>query len=388
MMDRLTATADPPDGWRPDWEALAEQIVGRTLDIQDGERVVYLADPGAQPGLFEAVRGRVLRAGGIEHATILNWTGPLRDLRDVSGREPAPERRMREDRSRLELLAGADVFMWLPNDWARQGKTAAGQSEWVLGRWRGRGLHFHWFDDFASPPGAPVHRRLHHAYERAILDLDYQAHQALQGRVLEAIRGRHLRVTTPDGTDVELDLTKDGWYHRNDGLGTREKAGRGVSARDREEELPCGALRTLPVAGSARGIIRYRQGQGVYGHGIDLAAHTRDLDLVIRDGGVSELRSGVDDAALQRGWAAQTGDRGAVSEIVFGTNPLLPLAIEGARFPPYFGFGAGSFRFHLGDITESGGPQVSSFSAELWLTDATITADGETLVRDGTLLVR
>ncbi len=83
----------------------------------------------------------------------------------------------------------------------------------------------------------------------------------------------------------------------------------------------------------------------------------------------------------------QTGDKDRLSEIVIGTNPLLPLTIEGAAMPVYWAFGAGGFRLHLGDIVESGGPFESSFSAELWFTDATVTADGAPVISEGRLLV-
>jgi leucyl aminopeptidase (aminopeptidase T) len=70
---------------QPNWDALAEQIVDRTLRIAAGERVVYLADPHVCPELLDAVRERVLRARAIDQATILNWTPRLAALRTPSG---------------------------------------------------------------------------------------------------------------------------------------------------------------------------------------------------------------------------------------------------------------------------------------------------------------
>lgn len=373
--------------WSPNWNALAEQIVNRTLRLQSGERVVYLADPYVHPELLEAVRVAVLQAGGIDHATMLSWTPRLAALRTDRGWHPDEKARQREDRAALELFQTADVFIWLPSDWFRRSTFAQGQSEWVLGRWRGRSVHFHWFAEPGRPPDDPVHERLYRAYERAILDLDYAALRSRQERLVAAIRGRTLRVTTPDGTDLTVRLSADGWYYLNDGVASREKALRSVCARDREEELPCGAVRTLPVADSAHGVIRYRRRQAVYSPAVDLGAYTDHLDLVFDHGHLTALRAAHDQAALDRQWQAQTGDRDRLSEIVFGTNPLLPLQVEGARVPPYWAFGAGGFRFHLGDIVESGGPFASSFAAECWLTDATVTADGEAIVRDGRLLV-
>jgi leucyl aminopeptidase (aminopeptidase T) len=373
--------------WTPNWTALAEQIVIRTLQLQVGERVLYLADPSVHPDLLDAVRATVLKAGGIEHATLLNWTPRLAALRTPQGWHPDEEARQREDRAALELFQTADVLIWLPPDWLRRGAFTFGQSEWVLGRWRGRSVHFHWFPEPGRPPDDPVHERLSRAYERAILDLDYAALRSRQERLVSAIRGRTLRVTTPDGTDMTVRLSRDGWYCLNDGVVSRAKALRAVCARDREEELPCGAVRTLPLADSAHGVIRYRRRQAIFSASVGLDAYTDQLDLVFDHGHLTALRVAHDQAELNRQWEAQTGDKDRLSEIVFGTNPLLPLHVEGARVPPYWAFGAGGFRFHLGDIVESGGPFKSSFAAECWLTDATVEADGETIIRDGRLLV-
>ncbi len=371
----------------PDWDALADQIVNRTLRVQPGERVIYLADPYVLPKLFEAVRLAVLRAGGIEHATTVNWTERLTAVRDREGKHPDPAAALRENEAMLDLFRPAQVFIWLPGNYALRGSTTTMQSEWVLARWPGRGVHFHWFPDLASGSGSEVTLRLYAAYQHAILDLDRADLRARQERIVAAVRGKTLRVRTPDGTDLSVTLERDGWYHLNDGDASPDKVRNARCARDREEELPAGAIRTLPIADSAEGTIRYRRGQGVAGRSVDLNAFTGDLELIFRAGHLVEANAGSRTGELRAAWDAQTGDKDRLSEIVIGSNPLLPLTIDGARMPVYWGFGAGGFRFHLGDIVESGGTFASSFSAELWFTDATVEAEGVTIIRDGTLLI-
>src|SRR5262249_59922068 len=140
---------------------------------------------------------------------------------------------------------------------------------------------------------------------------------------------------TPDGTDMSMRLAQDGWYHLNDGVATREKALRAVCARDREEELPCGALRTLPDAASVRGVLRYQRRQAIASARVALDRFTADLELVFRDGRLTELRAGENQAELDRQWQEQTGDRDRLSQIVCGAHPLLPPTSAGARVPPY-----------------------------------------------------
>ena len=382
----------PPERWRPDWAALATQIVERTLQIQAGERVVYLVDPTECPELFEEVRAAVLRSGGIEQATMLGWSQRLAAQRTGGGRlDPDVSRRERD--AHLELMNTADVFMWLPTSFAWPDAVSAWESEWVLARWHGRGIHFHWFPDAGSPAGHPVHLELERVYERAILELDYAALAARQRRLVESIRGRTIRVTTPDGTDLTLDCPKDGWYCRNDGDASPAKAVAAASARDREEELPCGAVRLIPSENSARGVIKLRGGTSGRtwnwnGTGLDLARFGDDIDIVFADGRATELRSRSHQHELDRVRADLTGDWDRIGEIVFGTNPLLTTPAE-AKMPAYWGFGDGGFRIHLGENWESGGRFESDVYINMFFMNTSVEArGGDAIVRDGRLLVQ
>jgi leucyl aminopeptidase (aminopeptidase T) len=372
--------------WTPSWDAIADQIVNRTFRLQPGERVVYLADPYLYPEFLDAVRSAVLAAGGVEQATLLTWTPRLIQQRTPRGTAADPQAVQREQHAHWELLQTADVFMWLPNDFHIRGTFTGWETEWILGRWRGRGLHFHWFPDPGSAPDAPINTELQQIYQRAILDLDYAALRDRQRRLVEAIRGRRLRVTTPDGTDLSFSMPRDGWYHCNDGDASREKALGAVCARDREEELPCGAVRSIPAPDSVNGVLSLRREPAWNGFGIDVARFAPHLDIEFRDGRVSQLRAGDRQAELDAAWGALQGDKDRLGEIVIGTNPLLTTP-AGARMPTYWGFGDGVFRFHLGDNAESGGQFHSNLWINLFLTDTTITADGETIVRDGACVV-
>jgi hypothetical protein len=385
--DVAPAPSDDPK-WRPDWDAIADRIVNHTFALRPGERVVYLADPAVAVGCLEAVRAAVLGAGGIEQATMLAWGSPkLMGLRTERGWNPDSAAAQREAYAHAELLGTADVFMWLPTDMFYRACVTRKESEWILGRWKGRGLHFHWFPDAGHPPGHPIHRQLERVYERAILKLDYAAHAKRQQRVLEAIRGKRLRVTTSEGTDISFTLPADGWYCLNDGDMSAEKASRAVCARDREEEMPCGAVRTIPAEDSVEGIISLRRVPAWNSWGLlDIDAFGDELDVVFSKGRITEMRGGARQAELDVQRKRWTGDWDRLGEIVFGTNPLLETP-PGAKMPTYWGFGEGVFRFHLGDNVESSGRFESNLWVNLFLTNTTVEADGEPIVRDGKLLI-
>jgi hypothetical protein len=334
---------------------------------------------------LDLLREAVLTAGGIEQATMLMWTPRLVKLRSPRGTPPDAQAAMRERNAHRELFETADVFMWLPhNAWIR-GTYNGGESEWILGRWRGRGLHMHWYPDVGSQPGDAINTLLYQIYERAILELDYEAQRDLQSRLIQAIRGRRLRVTAPAGTDISFRLAADGWYHRNDGDGSREKVANAACARDREEEVPCGSVRTIPEQNTVEGIISLR-GIPWNGFPIDIEPFVSHLDLVFRGGRLVEVDAGERQADWEAAWAKLSGDRDRLGEIVFGTNPLLETP-PGARLPTHWNLQAGGFRMHLGDNVESGGDVRTNLWINLFFTDATISADGDMIVKGGVLQV-
>jgi len=379
----MTQDTEVPANWKPDWPAIADHIVNRTLQIQRGERVIYMIDAWLYADLLDCVRAAVLNVGGIEQATILTWTKRLRELRTPRGTSPDPELVQLEQRAHLDLFQTADVFMWLPNDFTVRGTYTGWETEWILDRWRGRGIHCHWFPDPLAPAGDGVHRKLEYIYQRAILELDYAALKKRQQQLLAAIRGRTLRVTTPEGTDITFSLPADGWYHCNDGELSRERALRAVCARDREEEVPCGAVRTVPAPDSANGVIALRKTVAWNGFPFDVNEYV-PLDIVFKDGRITELKSSKDNAKLNQIYTSLTGDKDRLGEIVIGTNPLLETP-RGASMPTYWGFGDGAFRFHLGDNIESAGKYRSNLWINLFLSDVTVTCGSDILVKDGKL---
>lgn len=373
-------------GWQPDWPALARHIVTQSLKVRPGERVLMLADPVGFPGLVDAVREEIQRASAIELAMMLAWTPGVADVRARAAPNAADRRRRFETErtARGGLFQAADVWILLPHDEFQPGAVSAGETEWILRGWRGRGVHFHWAPDPGTPKESPVHEELYRSYERAVLDLDYEAHHRTQVELASALRGASVRITTPSGTDLTFDLLEDGWYHVNDGDASPAKVATATCARDREEELPCGNVRVIPAPHSVNGLLRIRGEHGAIASGFDFEPYLDDLTFVFRAGRIVEVGAGSQTDQFRREWARLEGDNDRLSELILGTNPLLPTPPE-ARIPAYWGSGAGVLRFHLGTNVESGGSFESSLSANFFSSDATMTADGAVLFHDGRL---
>jgi leucyl aminopeptidase (aminopeptidase T) len=207
------------------------------------------------------------------------------------------------------------------------------------------------------------------------LDVDYDAISRHQDRLIGAMKGKTLRISTPLGTDLRVPVAETSWFHKNDGRMDRERAALARGVRDREMELPAGALRFIPDIDSVEGklvVPRWAGGE--------------EVTFQFRAGRVRAVNARVGQDKVLQAWEAATGDKDRIGEMVLGTNPKLPGRGPG-RMPPYYGYGAGVLRIALGDNWESGGTNRSSLEAWFYFSDTTIAAGDVNLVEQGHLVL-
>lgn len=359
-----------------DFDRWARFVVRELFDTQPHERYVLMADPSYYPGFLDALRAEFMEVRAVELGTILFDGARVAERR----RATAPRTADRDYRNAVNegmrrLFADADIFLWLPY---RYGVGSEGVDrrlmEHMVEGTAGRGLHFHWVQGLGrlSQDEAAALSRM---YETA-LDVDYDALSAHQDRLVAAMRGRRLHITTPLGTDLEMDVPEDAWFHKNDGRLDRAKASRARSVRDRQMELPAGALRFIPDVQKVDGILAVPEWRG-----------GTNVRFEFRNGLVTRITAEQNERAVLEAWARETGDKDRLAELVLGTNPVLPAEGPGPR-PPYYGYGAGVLRIALGENWESGGTNRSSMEAWFYFTDATIDAGQVRLVDAGELTLR
>ncbi len=371
------------------WERIAQTVVRQILQLARHERVILSADPYFGGAALNAMRQEIQRARAIELATILHWTPALAAARAPHGRYADAEDDAAETAAMRGLFAAADVFILLMND--RRGKRtlATSQSDLVVDGWKsGRSVHLHWFHDPAIPdPAHPVNLALDRMNQAAVIDIDYAQLKADMTGLARRMSGATIRITDQAGTDLRFRAGTR--FHVNHGDASREHAAGMDSGRDREEELPAGSLRTIPEPGSASGVLVFpaaKDGESpALGRGLDCRPFAQaGLRLVFREGRVVALETDGDQRALDRLWAAETGDRDQLGELVLGCNPLL-VPVPGSTFHPHYGFGAGVVRLILGDNLLSGGRYRSSFHRWVMWGDASLEINGAVAVDAGRL---
>ena len=359
-----------------DFARWARFIVRDFFAVQPYEKVVLMADPSYYPELIDAIRAELLEAKAVEIGTILF------DGRDVAARRAAvrprssdPQYKRHSTEAMRRLYEQADVFMWLPYRYG----VGSERGDWrplehLVEGTNARGLHFHWVQGLGQLAQAQIDE-LSRLYADA-LDIDYAALSAHQDRLIRQLRGQTLRITTPLGTDFQVRVTEHSWIHKNDGRMDSARAAQARSVRDRQMELPAGALRFIPEVDSAEGrLVVPRWGGG------------EDVQFEFRAGRVAKVSARMGENRVLEAWARETGDKDRVAEMVIGMNPRLPATGPGGR-PPYYGYGAGVLRVALGDNWESGGTNRSSMEAWFYITDATIVARDVEIVKEGRLVLK
>lgn len=349
---------------------LAKTIVA-SLEVQAGERVLMHFDATYYPELVDELRQELYRTGAVQVGATLADTAGFAKTR--AGAKESPEYLSRQAELFKKMLGESDIFLWLP---MRAGRGLPIEKLMQETAWKGRAIHFHWVAQPFLERGPEMAAWLAGLYEEA-LKVDAKTLGATQDRLIAALRGGRARLTTPAGTDLTFRVA-DRPFHKNDGIATRERAAladKTGSLRDREFELPAGALRVIPVEDSWEGTLvlpKYPYGQRMLSN----------VKLVFKNGRITEesARANPEFFAL---WSRETGDRDRAGELVVGTNPRLAPVDDDIL--PYYGYGSGVVRIALGDNWESGGRNRSSLNQWLFLTGATLEVGGKTIIREGRL---
>jgi hypothetical protein len=367
-----------------DSTGIAKRVVG-TLKPNAGETAILVHDPTYYPDLTLAIY-RELNSAGVHPIVMLTFepapagsgvSDPVEAARVLAA---DPKRSTKREAEAVVMLLPmfekADIFLWLPARYTWPDL----RWERLVGATRTRGIHFHWIPapERLNPDEL---RDLSRIYERAVLDTDYARISQKQDELIGAMRGKQLRIQTSEGTDLEMLVPKIAIFHKNDGDMSASRARQAKSVRDREMEVPVGALRFIPDVSSVSGRLVIREvstRQGV----------AERVTIDFKDGRALKVAALKNETGFHAEWEGVGGDVDKLGEIVIGTNPLLVGRLPSGELP-YFGYGAGYVRISLGENWESGGSNRSPLRRPLWflLENATLSAGGAELIRQGKLTI-
>jgi leucyl aminopeptidase (aminopeptidase T) len=355
-----------------DLPAMATRLV-QQLAIQPGERVLIVAHPGYFEDLIPLVRYAIARAGGVDLGVIDVLREPIPAAWDAAALS-ASARAAREIYRRM--LADVDAAIMFPGATPAHPAYAAMQD--LLTSGDRRTVHFHWVENgsayaLAGQP-LPARHVIDAAYQRALLETDYQALSMVQRRFEDAMRRGEVRITSPAGTDLRFRIG-DRPVTRQDGDASAARARTGRVLIDREIELPAGAVRVAPLEESVSGTVVFPPSQWS-------GKPVEGLRLRFDRGRVVDVTAGSGREAVEAEMAA-AGEAGrSFREFALGFNPLLAVPNRDPWIP-YYGYGAGVVRLSLGDNSELGGRVKGGYVRWNFFTDLTVAVDGQLWVKDG-----
>lgn len=356
-----------------DWDEIARAVVSR-MALTPGERVLLVGMPGKADSLVPALRAAIRATGatdlgavGVREGWPAVWsTDFTRQLTGATAQALAP------------LLHEVDLAVMLPGAQPSDAVYAALQDRLRSGQ--GRTIHFHWAGaytienvEFDPTPWVDT------VYRDALLRTNYPELSARQRAFEAAMRQGEVRVTTPAGTDLRFRIG-DRAVTRQDGDASKARMATARTLIDREIELPAGAVRVAPLERTVNGRlvlpVSHWGGDRVEG-----------LVMQFENGTVTSVQARGGLTSVERELAITGAAARAFRELVVGFNPLLQVTeSDGARWIPYYGYGAGVVRISFGDNTELGGEVRGGYVRWNMLTDATVTAGGRTWINKGALV--
>ncbi len=350
-----TAQVDPP----PVDEAALVQRLFDMVKPSSGERAIILYDPTYYPGITTKLR-EALHAKGVNTYVIVEETPAM----VATYIDNDVEHRKREDdvvATLLQVFKSSNIFYWMPV----RGYADDLRWERLVAESSVRSVHFHWLLPFPGTmtPEAIISRSRDR--ERFALTIDYAEHSRRQERLSAALRGRKLRITTPGGTDLTIDVASDEWIHFGNGDASLARMATARSIRDRQIELPVGMFGFAPDAETVAGTI---VAPAIYQAGTAV----KNARFVMRSGRVTDMSGeGADWIRGRIGRIGPDGDKFAY--LWFNTNPLSPTA---------------GISVEIGSNWEGAEPRrrnrpIRMSRMSISLPDATITSGGRTIVRAG-----
>lgn len=205
------------------------------------------------------------------------------------------------------------------------------------------------------------------------LSVDYDKLQATGEAVRKTLTGgKKVRITTPEGTDVTLEITGRSTFV-SDGILTDEKIKRGGAAC--QMWLPAGEVYLAPVSGGAEGtVVADRQ--------LWEGKEIRGLRMTFKNGKLIEMkaRSGLE--RLQAIYDAAGAGKDELSALDIGINPAVRLP---SRTPGGCYMESGTITLNIGNNVWAGGDNKCAFGVPLFLRGGTLRVDAEVLIQDGSL---
>ncbi len=218
------------------------------------------------------------------------------------------------------------------------------------------------------------------AYQKVMMDginADYQS-ISVQGNKLRAMvkNAKQIRITSPAGTDITFRLAPGREIYMDDGIVTEEEA-KSKNYAQRIGTLPGGNVFFAPLETSANGKVVVPKMQCRY-------APMNNVNFEFKNGLMQNFKAETNAECFQETMKAYTGPKDKFGAVWLGINPSLRIVEDGsANFRPFNA--AGMVYIGVGENRLYGGNNNANAGYAFPVTNATVSIDGNIVIKDGNL---
>jgi hypothetical protein len=355
------------------WEAIADKLVER-MDLQKGERILFLAKPGRFDTLISILQNKVKSKNGEYLGTI-----SVDSIQPVQWETEFTKNAAALDSNKLEqYLSSIDLGVMMPGPTPNDKVYAAIQN--ILRKGKARTIHFHWegaIDLLAN--SISISDSIDQLYQNAILNSDYNSIKETQKKFETDAQEKWIEVSTPAGTKLRFQITGRP-VTKQDGDASLVHSNAGRNLIDREVEFPAGAIRVAPIEETVEGVIVFPVSQWQ-------TQVVKNLVLTFKNGKIISVKADEGEDAVNLELAAGGEAAKSFRELAIGFNPALVPA-KGNTWIPYYGYGAGIVRLSLGDNSELGGNVKGEYTRWNLFTTASVKIGDALWVKEGKLVTQ
>jgi leucyl aminopeptidase (aminopeptidase T) len=211
------------------------------------------------------------------------------------------------------------------------------------------------------------------------INTDYEVLSA-HGKKIRAIlrSGKQVRVTTPAGTDLTFSMAPERGVYLDDGMVTEEE-GKAKTFTERYVALPGGSIYFAPLETSVNGKVVVPRASCRY-QPVDKATFD------VKDGKIISFKANSNQTCYDEISKNNTGQSDMFGAVWIGLNPRLHVVEDDKANFQHVNI-AGMVSIGFGDNRQYGGSLDSVGGSNYHLTNATVTVDGKTVVKDGKLVL-
>ncbi len=360
-----------------EYEALAKNVLKKTLRVKPGENVIVESWNHGIPIAREFVYQ--IRALGAR--SLLLFEDEEAFWRSAADLPKAKQGKVGDHEWAALKEADAYVFLTGPADIFKMRELREGyngmvgyNSEWYdrAEKYKVRGARL--YLGYATEQRAKAYGFDLEAWRRMLLDasgVDPAVLRKNGRRVARLLSGKgHVTVTHPNGTHFEFDLAGRKAV-LDDGVVTQEKLDDGENMA----AIPAGELAVLPDEKSGEGTIRFDRPIAFLGRWM------RGVTVAFENGRVAKWSAEENEEVLRGTWdKSKPGQRDLIGGFEIGVNPLARTGFLQDYLP------TGNVYIAVGNSEEFGGKNATDFYLASTLTGATVTVDGKAVVEGGRLI--